>query len=244
MLWRFFLSIDLIVEVFLQILKSAEKDGILQFEQCFVGGDFEGLSHALAQGALPQGYQGFRLKLETSLQKIRIGLGQGVQSIPACLMTESSPSRCMVLRTLVRMCGSIRRSEGPASLIFCSRRLSSSGTKCGAPHLVPLLPKPQLVRYLEASFVRDAMLPFDGDDWTDPLFDWSLDPCNSGEPLETLLLLNNWSGICWKLSYPMTSRTMSSLPACGVGKAVLMRIAIGKLATQRIGTNIESKILG
>ena len=50
----------------------------------------------------------------------------------------------------------------------------------------------QLVRYLEASFVCDAMLPFDGDDWTDPLFDWSLDRCNNGEPLETLLLLNNW----------------------------------------------------
>lgn len=50
----------------------------------------------------------------------------------------------------------------------------------------------QFVRYLEASFVRDAMLPFEGDDWTDPLFDWSLDRCNNGEPLETLLLLNNW----------------------------------------------------
>src|SRR5260370_33264862 len=38
----------------------------------------------------------------------------------------------------------------------------------------------QLVRYLEASFVRDAMRPFDGDDWTDPLFDWCLDRCNNG----------------------------------------------------------------
>jgi hypothetical protein len=49
----------------------------------------------------------------------------------------------------------------------------------------------QLAEYVREEFVREAMRPFE-DEWTDPLFDWSLDKCNDGSDLETLILLNNW----------------------------------------------------
>src|SRR5207302_7153610 len=71
MLWRFFLSIDLVVGVFLEIFKSAKKDGIFQFEQGLVGSYFEGLPYALAQGALPQGNDGFGLKNEAAAPRAR-----------------------------------------------------------------------------------------------------------------------------------------------------------------------------
>ena len=60
-----------------QILKSAQKNRILRFQQGLIGGDFQCLSHALAEGALPQGNKGFGLKGQAILQEIGIGVGQG-----------------------------------------------------------------------------------------------------------------------------------------------------------------------
>jgi hypothetical protein len=48
-----------------------------------------------------------------------------------------------------------------------------------------------LRQYSKAPFVQSEMRPFEGGDWTDPLFDWGVDQLN-GDKLAMLILLDTW----------------------------------------------------